>query len=46
MEAQVISHLIDRPASDQMREFGREIARMSPRPDGIICDSELRAILL
>jgi LacI family transcriptional regulator len=46
MEAQVISPLIDRPASAQMREFGREIARMSPRPDGIICDSELRSIFM
>jgi len=46
MEAQVISPAIDRPASAQMREFGREIALMSPRPDGIICDSELRSIFM
>lgn len=46
IETQVISPEIDRPASAQMREFGREIARMSPRPDGIICDNELRSIFM
>ena len=46
LSTQVISPEIDRPASAEMREFGHEIARMSPRPDGIICDSELRSIFM
>jgi LacI family transcriptional regulator len=46
LETQIISPAIDRPASAEMREFGREIAHMSPRPDGIICDNELRSIFM
>jgi len=46
IETQLISPAVDRPSSAEMREFGREIARMSPRPDGIICDSELRSIFM
>jgi LacI family transcriptional regulator len=33
-----------RPASAEMRQFGRELADQPDRPDGIICDSETRAI--
>jgi LacI family transcriptional regulator len=33
-----------RPASPEMRQFGRELAADPNRPDGIICDSETRAI--
>jgi LacI family transcriptional regulator len=46
IEASVVSPAIDRPASAEMRQFGRDIARTSPRHDGIICDSELRSILM
>jgi LacI family transcriptional regulator len=46
IDAQVVSPKVDRPASAEMRQFGRDIARMSPRPDGIICDSELRSIFM
>lgn len=46
IETQVISPRVDRPASAEMRQFGRDVARMSPRPDGIICDSELRSIFM
>jgi LacI family transcriptional regulator len=46
IEANIISPAIDRPASAEMRQFGREIARSTPRYDGIICDSELRSIFM
>lgn len=46
IEAQVITSGDDRPASMATREFGRQIARMSPRPDGIIGDNELRSIFI
>jgi LacI family transcriptional regulator len=29
-----------------MRQFGRELAASADRPDGIVCDSELRSISL
>ena len=32
------------PASAEMRSYGRELADRPDRPDGIICDSEMRAI--
>ena len=35
-----------RPASPEMRQFGRELASQADRPDGIICDNETRAISL
>jgi LacI family transcriptional regulator len=35
----------DRPAT-ATRELGETIANIAPRPDGIICDSEVRSILL
>src|SRR5690606_23004306 len=33
-----------RPASPEMRQWGRDLAADPARPDGIICDSETRAI--
>lgn len=33
-----------RPASAEMRQFGRDLADRPDRPDGLICDSETRAI--
>ncbi len=35
-----------RPASAEMRQYGRDLADRPGRPDGIICDSETRAISL
>lgn len=46
IEAQVISPPVDRPPATALRQFGRDIAKMSPRPDGIICDSELGSIFI
>lgn len=46
IEASIVSPTIDRPASAEMRQFGRQIARSSPKFDGIICDSELRSIFM
>ncbi len=46
IETQVISPRGNRPAAAEMRQFGRDIAHMSPRPDGIICDNELRSIFM
>ena len=46
IETQVISPRGNRPAAAEMRQFGCDIAHMSPRPDGIICDSELRSIFM
>ncbi len=34
------------PTLTEARELGQTIAQMSPRPDGIICDSEVRSILM
>jgi LacI family transcriptional regulator len=33
-----------KPASAEMRQFGRDLAARADRPDGIICDSEIRSI--
>jgi LacI family transcriptional regulator len=46
IETQVLAPRVDQPASAEMRQFGRDLAKMSPRPDGIIGDSELRSILV
>ena len=46
IETQVLSPPVDRPPAAAMRQFGRDIAEMSPRPDGIICDSELGSIFM
>ena len=44
MRGRVISNKEVRPASAEMRLRGAELARSPDRPDGIICDSEIRAI--
>ena len=41
-----VVHHKDRAASAAMREVGRDVARMAQRPDGIICDNELRSICI
>ncbi len=46
IETSVLSPQTDRAASAATRAFGRSIAQLSPRPDGIICDSELRSIFM
>lgn len=45
LEAIVSSAKVD-AASASMRQFGRELAQSDRRPDGIICDSELRSIYM
>jgi LacI family transcriptional regulator len=42
--SRVIDHKTARPASEEMRKFGRDLATRPDRPDGIICDSEMRSI--
>lgn len=44
LETSVVSSKVDRAASAEMRALGHELAAM--RPDGIICDSEIRAICI
>lgn len=46
IETRVLSPPADRPPATALRQFGRDIAKMSPRPDGIICDSELGSIFM
>ena len=46
MDTQVVAHKTDRAASEAMRQLGRDLARSDRRPDGIICDSELRSICM
>jgi LacI family transcriptional regulator len=46
IETRIISPAIDRPASAEMRQFGRDIARKFRPLDGIICDSELRSMFM
>ncbi|MBI4923340.1 MAG: LacI family DNA-binding transcriptional regulator [Devosia nanyangense] len=46
LEAIVASARIDNTTLASMRQFGRDLARVTPRYDGIICDSELRSICL
>ena len=43
-----MGHLVtgERAEPAAVREFGRDIAGWDDRPDGIVCDSELRAIYL
>jgi LacI family transcriptional regulator len=42
--SRVVDHKTARPAAEEMRQFGRDLATRADRPDGIICDSELRSI--
>jgi LacI family transcriptional regulator len=46
IEGQVVGHPTDRAASAEMRAFGRDLALRPDRPDGIICDSEMRSICI
>lgn len=46
IDTRVVAHKTDRAASAAMRQFGRELAHGDVRPDGIICDSELRSICM
>ena len=40
----VLNHQTAQPTSAEMRAFGSNLASSEDRPDGIICDSEIRAI--
>jgi LacI family transcriptional regulator len=46
IKTEVLGLDADGSAREAMRELGRGIARRASRPNGIICDSELRSILL
>lgn len=46
IEPRVIGEKTDRSPPAEMRAFGRQLANQTHRPDGIICDSEVRAICL
>ena len=46
VRGRVIVQAAIRPASAEMRQFGRDLADKADRPDGIICDSDTRAISL
>jgi LacI family transcriptional regulator len=46
LETQVASASFAGTSAAAMRQFGRDLAKASPRPDGIICDSELRSIYM
>jgi LacI family transcriptional regulator len=41
-----VRHHAGRAASAAMRDVGRQVARMADRPDGIICDNEVRSICI
>lgn len=42
--SRVVEHRTGRPASEELRRFGHDLATRRGRPDGIICDSEMRSI--
>jgi LacI family transcriptional regulator len=47
LDTRIVGHRTNRAASSQeMRRFGRDLAADPNRPDGIICDSELRSICM
>ncbi len=46
IDTQVKNHKTDIVAAAEMRQLGREIALAPNRPDGIICDSELRSVCM
>lgn len=46
IETRIVGHQTDRAASAAMRQFGRDLAKSPARPDGIICDSELRSLCM
>ena len=44
ISGRIAVHHALRPASAEMRKFGRDLAAQPDRPDGVICDSEIRAV--
>ena len=46
VQTTVVRSAVERDPALAMRQFGRDLAKMSPRPDGIIGDSELRSIFM
>ncbi|WP_375450081.1 LacI family transcriptional regulator [uncultured Devosia sp.] len=42
----VLDSAVARGRPDDIRQLGQDIARQTDRPDGIVCDSEMRAIAL
>ena len=46
LTARVESRVHDNTVSAEMRQFGRDLARAPDRPDGILCDNEMRAASL
>jgi LacI family transcriptional regulator len=46
VDTRVVGHKTDRAASEAMRQFGRDLAHDEFKPNGIICDSELRSICM
>ncbi|WP_421760856.1 LacI family transcriptional regulator [Devosia sp.] len=46
LDAEVVEGRIAGGEVPQMRDFGQQLGRRDNRPDGILCDSELRAIAL
>ena len=47
LQTGIISHQTpDHAASAAMRQFGRDLARSPSRPDGILCDSEIRSLCM
>jgi LacI family transcriptional regulator len=44
VDARIVDHKTERAAADEMRRFGRDLASDPDRPDGIVCDSEMRSI--
>ena len=44
VDARIVDHKTERAAADEMRRFGRDLAADPDRPDGIVCDSEMRSI--
>lgn len=46
LETRIIGDIEDSTTSAEMRKIGQDLARSGDRPDGILCDSEMRAICL
>jgi len=46
LDSRIISQTDEQETAVAQRQLGRELARAKDRPDGIICDSEMRSICL
>jgi LacI family transcriptional regulator len=46
IKGRILSHKSQDPDATELRMFGRDIAGMADRPDGIICDSEIKSLPL